>query len=142
MIHIDPTVVIQIILFLGLWYALNNLLFRPYLRLLEEREGRTEGVRRETADLEREGQRLRDEYEERIAEARESGRVAKERILDQAREQRERLLSGAREEAANILERVRGEIRSQLQKEGVIAATEATPIAQAMANKILGRRVG
>lgn len=142
MIHVDQTVVIQIICFLVLWFVLNKLLFRPYLRLLEERESRTEGVRRETADLEGEGQRLRAEYEERIAEARESGRVAKERILDQAREQRERLLSGAREEAANILERVRGEIRSQLQKERVIAATEATAIAQAMANKILGRRVG
>lgn len=142
MIHIDPTVVIQIICFLVLWFVLNKLLFRPYLRLLEERESRTEGVRRETADLEGEGQRLRAEYEERIARAREIGSAGKERILDQGREQRERLLRLAREEAANMLERVRHEVRGQLQKEREIAATEATAIAQAMANKILGRRVG
>jgi F-type H+-transporting ATPase subunit b len=139
---IDPTVVIQVILFLVLWYALNKLLFRPYLSLLEEREGRTEGVRRETAELESEGRRLRDEYEERIAHAREIGSMDKERILEQGREQRETLLSAAREEAANILDRVRREVRSQLQNEREIAAREAAAIAQEMAQKILGRRVG
>ena len=141
MIHIDPTGVIQIILFLVLWFVLNRLLFRPYLRLLEERENKTEGVRRETAALEGEGQRLRAEYEERIARAQEIGSASKERSLDQGREQRERLVSRAREEAANMLERVRHEVRSQLQKEREIAAREGAAIAQEMASKVLGRRL-
>jgi len=141
MIHIDHTVFIQIILFLVLWFLLNKLLFRPYLRLLEERERRTEGVKHETATLEDEGERLRAQYEERIAQAEQAGSMAKEGILREAREQRQEVLDQAREEAARTLEEVRQEVLAQIQKERELAASEGAAIAQEMANKILGRRV-
>lgn len=141
MITLDYTVLFQAIFFLGLWFVLNKLLFAPFLRLMEERERRTEGVRKETAALESEITRLRAEYDQGLAQARDAGYGAKEALLQEARQQRERLLAEAREEAAKTLERVRQEIRQELSKEREIAAREAAVVAQEMAAKILGRRI-
>lgn len=137
----DYTVVYQIIFFLILWAILSKVLFRPYLALLDERERKTAGALREAADLEREGERLRAEYEEKIAQAQAAGYAARETIVKEAREQREKLLAQAREEAASVLERVREEVQTQMEKERQLARAEVANIARDMVNKILGRNV-
>ena len=137
----DYTVVYQIIFFLILWGILSKILFRPYLGLLDERERKTAGTLREAADLEREGERLKARYEEKIGQARTAGYAAKEAIIEEARRRRENLLTEAREEAARVLERVRGEVRTQIERERQLALAEAANIARDMASKILGRNV-
>jgi F-type H+-transporting ATPase subunit b len=141
MISLDYSLVYQIVLFLVLWFILGRVLFRPYLRLLEDRERRTTGAQHDAVDLEREGARLRAQYEEKIAQAQAAGYTAKEAILQEARQQRERVLSQARDEASAMLEGVRREVESQMQKERQLAAAEARTIAQEMVSKILARRV-
>ena len=142
MIALDNTIFFQIILFLVLWFLLNKLLFKPFLGLLEERERKTEGVKAESVSLTEEGERLRAEYDGKISRAGDEGRAAKESILQDARRQRERLLAQAREEAAGVLERIRQEVQTELRKERELAGREAEAVAQEMAGKILGRRVG
>lgn len=142
MISLDYSVVYQVILFVIVWLVLTRILFRPYLKLLEEREHRTAGTEQESTALTEEGERLKGQYRELIAQAQASGIAAKESILQEARQQREKLISQAREEAARILEQVRTEIQRQIEKEKVLAVTEAAVIAKEMASKVLGRRVG
>jgi F-type H+-transporting ATPase subunit b len=139
MISLDLSVVYQIVFFLVLWFVLDKVLFRPYLKLLEEREGKTAGALRETADLEREGARLKAQYEERIAQAQTAGGAAKESILQEARQRREQVLSQARQEAAATLELARQDIARQVARDRQLAATEAATVARQMASKILGR---
>jgi F-type H+-transporting ATPase subunit b len=142
MIALDYTVIVQIVSFLFLWFLLTRLLFRPFIGLLEERERRTEGVKAETASLLEEGERLRFEYENEIARAKDEGNAAKETILQEARQARERLLAQAREGAARRLEVIRGEVQREMQRDRELATREAEVIAQQMAEKILGRKVG
>jgi len=137
----DYTIVYQIIIFLILWAILSKVLFHPYLALLDERERKTAGALREASDLEREGERLRVEYEEKIAQAQAAGYAAREAIVNEANRQREKLLAQAREEAARELEKVREEVQMQMQKERQLAAAEAANIARDMVSKILGRSV-
>ena len=141
MISPDLSIVYQIVLFLVLWFVLSKVLFRPYLKLLEEREGKTAGARNETADLEREGARLKAQYEERIAQAQAGGGAAKESIVQEARQRREQVLSQARQDAATTLEHARRDIASQLARDRQLAAAEAATVARQMASKILGRNV-
>jgi len=141
MIELDPSIVYQIVLFLVLWFVLDKVLFRPYLKLLEEREGKTAGARQDTAELEREGARLKAQYEERIAQAQAAGGAAKESILQEARRRREQVLSQARQEAATTLELERREVARQVAGERQLAAAEATTVARQMASKILGRNL-
>ena len=141
MIFLDYSLVYQVILFLILWVILNKVLFRPYLALLDDRERKTTGARRETAELEREGERLKSEYQEKIAQAQAAGSAAKETILKEAREQRENRLTKARGEASAALEGVRREVQSQMERERQLVATEVTSVARDMVSKILGRNV-
>ena len=141
MISLDFSVVYQIVLFLVLWFVLSKVLFRPYLKLLEEREGKTAGASHDAADLEREGARPKAQYEERIAQAQAAGGAAKESILQEARQRRDQVLSQARHEATATLEQARREVASQLAREQQLAATEVATVARQMASKILGRNV-
>jgi len=141
MISLDYSVVYQIVLFLGLSVILNKVLFRPYLNLLEERERKTTGAQHDSTDLEREGARLRAQYEEKIAQAQAAGYATKEVIVQEARQQREKLLTQARDEATSMLAAVRQEVETQLQKEQQLIAAEVKTVAREMASKILGRNV-
>jgi F-type H+-transporting ATPase subunit b len=142
MINVDYTVLFQIVFFLVLWFLLNRLVFTPFGRLLGQREQRTEGVRAETESLIQEGERLRTEYEDKIARATEEGNALKEAILKEALLTRERSVTRAHEDAARRLQTAREEIQREVQKGRELAAREAAVIAEQMAEKILGRKIG
>ena len=142
MIHLDFSIVYQIILFLVLWVILNKILFQPYLHLLNERERKTTGAEHDSSDLEHEGARLRAQYEEKIAQAQTAGYAAKDAIVQDGRQQREKILSQSRGEAAGTLERVRNEVASTLEQERRLATAEVGNVAGAMVAKVLGRTVG
>lgn len=142
MISLDYSILYQIVLFVVLWLIVSRVLFRPYLKLLEERERKTTGAEHDSVDLEHEAARLRAQYEEQIAQAQAAGYAAKEAIVQQGRLQKEKLVSQAREEASKTLERVRQEVAGEVQKEGQLAAAEARAIAREMVSKVLGRKVG
>jgi F-type H+-transporting ATPase subunit b len=141
MISLDYTIIYQAILTVVLWLVISKLLFQPYLKLFEERERSTLGARHEAAELEHEGERLKAQYEQKIAEAQTAGYAAKEAILREARQQREQLLARTREEASRVLERVREEVRSEMERERQLAEAEAATVAREMVSKILGRHV-
>jgi F-type H+-transporting ATPase subunit b len=142
MISLDSSILYQVVIFVILWLILSPLLFRPYLKVLEEREQRTSGTLHDTDELEHEGARLKSQYEEKIAQAQSAGAAAKEAILQHARQAREKILGDARDEAARHLEAVRQEVQRQLAQERGLAATEVSGLAREMASKILGRPLG
>ncbi|MGH7829798.1 MAG: ATP synthase F0 subunit B [Candidatus Binatia bacterium] len=142
MIALDYTIIVQIVSFLLLWFFLSRLLFRPFLRLLEEREQRTEGARAEAALLREEAERLRAEYEEQVMRAKDEGASIKEALRHEAAKARERLLGEARETASRRLEAMRAEMQRELQRGRELGAREADAVGAQMVEKILGRKVG
>jgi len=142
MIHLDHSIVYQIVLFVVLWLILNKLLFQPYLRLLEERENQTTGAQHDSVDLEHEGAKLKAQFDEKMAQGQASGYAAKEAINRDARQQREKILGQARDEATRTLEQVRAEVATAMVQEKRLATAEVSVVAADMVNKILGRRVG
>ena len=141
MISLDISILYQVVLFVISWLFLKKILFQPYLKLLEERERKTTGAQHDSTDLEREGARLRAQYEEKIAQAQAAAQAAKEEILQSGRLEREKILGEARAEAAQILERVRQEIAAAVGEERRRAAAEASALAAEMASTALGRKV-
>lgn len=141
MISLDISIVYQVILFVVLWLILSKVLFQPYLKLLDERERRTSGAQHDSTELEREGARLRAQYEEKIAQAQSVAAVEREGILQVAREEREKILGQARQEAEQTLARRRQEIATALESERRLAAAEAATLAVDIASKVLGRKI-
>jgi F-type H+-transporting ATPase subunit b len=142
MIHLDISILYQVILFVVLWLILNKLLFQPYLDLLSERERQTTGAQHDSSDLEHQGARLKTQYEEKFAQAQAAGYAIKDTIVQDGRQQREKILSQARDEAAVTLEKVRNDVASALAQERRQAAAEVSNVAGAMVSKVLGRTVG
>lgn len=142
MIHLDYSIVYQIVLFVVLWLILNKLLFQPYLRLLEEREQKTTGAQNDSVDLEHEGAKLKAQFDEKMAQGQAAGYAAKDAINQDARQQREKILAQARDEATRNLEQVRQEVATAMEQEKRLAAAEVSVVASDMVNKVLGRRVG
>lgn len=142
MIHLDHSIVYQVVLIVGLWLILNKLLFQPYLRLLAEREDKTTGAQHDSLDLEHEGAELKAQFDEKFAQGQAAGYAAKEAINQDARQQREMILGQARDDATRTLEQVRQEVATAMEQEKRLAAAEVSAVAADMVNKVLGRRVG
>lgn len=142
MIHLDQSILYQVVLFIVLWLILNKLLFQPYLRLLAEREHKTTGAQHDSVDLEHEGAKLKAQFDEKMSQGQAAGYAAKEAINQTARQEREKILSQARDEATRALEQVRQEVATAMELEKQLAAAEVSAVATDMVNKVLGRRVG
>ncbi len=141
MIELDYSLFIQIGLFLLLWVFLSRFVFRPFLRMLEQREQRTDGTLNDAQNLAEEAEQLKASYEQAIAKATEEGNAIKESIRHEAAQTREQLLAQARQETAHFLQTARTEIQVELEKGRATAVIEAEAIAQQMAEKILARKI-
>jgi F-type H+-transporting ATPase subunit b len=141
MIAVDYTLFIQIGLFLLLWLLLARFVFRPFLRLLEQREQQTDGVRTQALDLAEEAEKLKLTYEEAIAKATHDSQATKEALRQEAMHAREKLLAETREETARFLENARREIEEEIRKGREAVLKEAGTIALQMAEKVLARKL-
>lgn len=141
MIAIDYSILVQIVAFLILWFLLGKLLFQPFLRLLEEREKRTEGAKEDTDAITAEGERLKSDYAKRMAKARDEAEAAMQAILAEAVRAREQILARARESAGRSLQGTRQQISRELQAARGLIGEESQAAAREIAEKIIGRKI-
>jgi F-type H+-transporting ATPase subunit b len=113
-----------ILFFFLLVYPLNNLIFKPIFRVLDEREAKIAGTRGKAENLFAEADAVLSRYESSIREVRAEAESARKQVLEgargdggsktaQARGEAEREVAGAREEIASALDAARVELRSQ-----------------------------
>jgi F-type H+-transporting ATPase subunit b len=103
-------IAIAIFNFLLLLILLWLVLYRPVIRMLDEREGR---IRHENEEIERmknEATQLRQEWEEKNAEISSQAHQIIEEATKQAQKAREDILAQAREDARRILARAENEV--------------------------------
>ncbi|MEW6489435.1 MAG: F0F1 ATP synthase subunit B [Thermodesulfobacteriota bacterium] len=141
MININATLLVQLVNFLLLMYLLNRLLFRPMLRVLEERSDRTEGRRKQAAQLSSESQALWDDYQKRLQAAKADADRTRTQVIRQAEAQRDRLLEAASGEADKAVTQVRARLRAESEDARKALRAQVAPLATAVAQRILGRAV-
>ena len=77
MLQLNSTLFLQIINFLLLMWILNRLIFRPFLKMVEEREAKTLGARTQAGDLTVEAEDLKKKYESGVSESTSKGVTSK-----------------------------------------------------------------
>jgi F0F1-type ATP synthase membrane subunit b/b' len=112
---IDASFFIQFALFLVVFFWLRFVYFSPFLRLIQRREGQSDGLSEGAAKLEEEATRLEREYQERIVATRK--RVSSER---------EKILADARKDGAGFIAKSRDESKVKLEKSRELAAKESS----------------
>ena len=92
MIEINFTLLIQAANFLLLIFLLNVVLYKPILKILEEREHRIDGQQAEAKKITDDSQALIDEYNRKLHEAKIEAMNAKNAARSQASEEAGRII--------------------------------------------------
>ena len=141
MIELNGTLIFQLVIVLILIVALGNMVFKPFLRILQERRNWVEGAERKARELQQRTQELMEQYREAMAAAQAQGSSIREEIRKESLAKEMEILQKAMEETNQFL----GRMRTQIQDEGQTARAslrlQAQDLSQEIAEKILGRAI-
>jgi F-type H+-transporting ATPase subunit b len=141
-IDIDPlSVAVQMLVFAALIVVLKPLLLDPVLRVLEEREKRTDGARAEARRMQEEAGELLRQYERELDRVRQVASEERERLRAETTELEAEILKSAHQAAAEILEEGRQRIEKEINAMRFGLGRESERIAGEMAARVLGREV-
>jgi len=129
----------QAVAFLLLYLLMRKFAFAPIQQILWEREER---VRKAIEDAERqraEMERLRSEYEQRLARIEEEARARLQEAMQQAYQARDALLAEARETAERMVQRAQEQIALEREKLMVELRDFVADLAIRIAEKVIER---
>ncbi len=141
MVELNYTVWIQMANFLVLILMLNFLLFKPVLKIIEERNKKIEESREGIKSLDETIERKMAQYEERIRQARAEAALQRDAVTEEGTEQSKVIIGKVRDDLSKKLE----DFKAQLQKETDAARgslrEQTRTIAAEISEKVLGRGV-
>lgn len=140
-IAFNSTLVIQLVVFLALYFLLKPLLWQPMLEALDRRKALTTGQKEQADAEEAEILRLENDYQAKIKAARTDAAEARAKLRAEAQQSAKVVLDGAKNEAAKTVAGVREQVAGAAKQARAQLKTEAEAAAQAMSAKILGRTV-
>lgn len=138
---LDFTAFIQVGIFLTLVVLLNAMLFKPFLRVLEQRFQQLQGARDEVATLERDASEDLEAYFERLKKARRKAQKEREQLVSSGREKERRMLAETRAEIAQSLNQARTDVASAEEQARKNLDAETDALACRLVEKVLGRKV-
>lgn len=133
--------VVLFVLFLILVPLLNALLFKPLLRVLEERAQRIEGARARAAELSARAAALVSQHDEAVQAVRLAANQERAKFVEDARQAHQTRIAQARAEAERRITQTRSEITAALESARRQLAEAAQPLAREVAERLLGRRL-
>jgi F-type H+-transporting ATPase subunit b len=141
LLDIDGTVFVMLGIFLVLLVVLWQLLWKPYLRVRDERVARVEGARDKATRLDAEAAARLARIESALVEARRAGDTesAKLRIETQAREQQ--IIAEAQAAARSMLTQARAKLDETVATEKATLQQQTASLAREIAEKALRRRL-
>jgi F-type H+-transporting ATPase subunit b len=132
-------VLTNLVVVLLLIWPVNRLLIAPLVRVLQEREARTQGSSDAASALRAETAAEQAQLEARRAQARREAAERRAAVLARANSEEQRLLDSARADAAQSLAQVRSSIAAEVDQARAALRSDARALAQLAAERILGR---
>jgi len=142
--HIPPnwgTFFVLIVSFLVFWFIFSRLFFRPFLKLLAEREERFQSLSDRTEQLIRAARTDDDEREKRIAEIRREAITMRESHRRAAETEAAQLMDAAKAEAHAAIEAARTKLERELKESEAQLEAMSHNLGAELAVRILGRPV-
>jgi F-type H+-transporting ATPase subunit b len=141
MIDIDWTLFAQILNFLVLVFLLNVVLFRPIRKILLARLARLAGLEGDIDGLADSRQGLLGEVDEQLTAARREGLGLREKLRQEGSQAETSLLEQVKKEVDAQWTKVEAKIKKDVGKAREALKAQAEDFAQALATKILGRKL-
>ena len=124
-------------LFLLVWAILGNLVFKPFLKILEEREAKTIGSDKEAFAQKKKSQELTVQIEETLKNARRTAMQARDEQTQRARQNAEKIKVEAQQHAELEIAKAREHIARLKENAFKEVAVESDALARQMVEKAL-----
>jgi len=141
LIELNWTMLVQLINFLLLIWILNRILYRPVLKVLNERESRISGAQDKAKKLIGQGEGLVADYEVRLRNTKIEAMALKTEIRKEAAVESGRIIDAARQQADGIVGEVRASMSTELEQVRRELEPHLGSLAGEIAEQILGRKV-
>jgi F-type H+-transporting ATPase subunit b len=140
--EIDPIlIVLQLIPFLVVLVGLHFIIFKPLLKVLEERDRNIVEDRRDAEFLDREVTQKMEQLEDKLAEARALANEQRKSLREEIRVSEQEILDRARKESEILLADARRQIATEREAASRALAQETENLSRDIATSVLGRQV-
>ena len=141
MLELNYSLVLQIVLFVALWAALKRLWFDPAMRLLAERQRRSEGEIEKARALAAEVERLRHEHNAALQRAKSEVQREAAEMIRHAEAEQKQLIAHANDDAQRTLAEVRARVAEDVAAARKSLSADVGAIARDVARRVVGRAV-
>ena len=133
--------VIQGLIFLLILWFLNKILFKPILKILQQREEKTEGFLNQADQVGEKAEKTLEQYNEKFRQARKEALELKRKLVLEGTAKREVEIDKARKESQGFLEEMRRNIAEEAEQTKKTLHQQVDALGQIVAQKALGRSV-
>jgi F-type H+-transporting ATPase subunit b len=141
MIDLDYTVLFQAAIFLILMAILQQLLFKPYLKLFNEREKLVSGMKEDAVGIEKSFHEKSASLDAAVREATLKASAAMEKIRTDGQNIARDMIAEAREKSAKQVEQAVGTLKAEAESVRMQMHKDIDAIALQIAEKVLGRKI-
>ena len=141
MVNVDLSVVIQIVNFIFLIFALNIVLFKPIRNILIQRKQKVDGLEQGVEALNSDAKEKDDAFIAGIKAARAKGLKEKEILLQEASEEEKKIVDKITKKAQAELTEIREKIAVEAEDVRKTLFEQVDDYATTIGQKILGRAV-
>jgi F-type H+-transporting ATPase subunit b len=141
MIELNLTFIIQLVIILSLMGILTQIVFKPFMTVLQERRNRIEGAEQRAKDLQQQAAELVERYREAITAAQAQGAGIRDEIRKTSMIEEMAILEKAMGEADRLIQEVKGRIAEETRSARVDLRFQAQNLSREITEKILGRSV-
>jgi F-type H+-transporting ATPase subunit b len=141
MIELNLTVIIQLVIVLSLMGILTQIVFKPFMNVLQERRNRIEGAEQKAKDLQQQADELIERYREAIAAAQAQGASIRDEIRKTSLAEEMAILEKAMGEANRLIQEIKGKIAEESRTAQVDLRFQAQNLSREITERILGRSI-
>lgn len=139
MVSIDGSLLIQIVNFIFLIWALNRIVYKPIRNVLAQRKEKIKGLEQSIETFEIDAMEMDDTFNEGIKAARAKGLDQKATMLHKASEKERSMIEKINEKNQASLEENREKIAKEVKRVRETLQKKIDTFAAAISKKILGR---
>lgn len=141
MIEINFTLIVQLAIVLGLMVILSQVIFKPFLAILQERRDRVTEAEKKARSLQQQTEELIKQYREGISAAQIQGAMIRDGIRKESLARETEALQAAAEEANRRIGEMKEKIAEETEATRVMLQSQARNLSRELAERILGRSV-
>ncbi len=139
MIELNLTMIVQLAIVLSLMVILSQMVFKPFLGILQERKDQVKRAQERIRDLQDRSEELMERYREAISAAHAQGATIREKIRKESLAKEMEILQKAMEEANRLIQEMRMKISREMEAARTGLQFQAQNLSREIAEKILGR---